>query len=35
MKAFVCFLGCNGFEKEIDKIEKLSQDHEVLYYEEI
>jgi hypothetical protein len=35
IKAFVCFLGCNGFEKEIDKIEKLSQDHEVLYYEEI
>ena len=34
VKAFVCFLGVNGLEKEIDKIKKLSQDHEVLFYEQ-
>jgi hypothetical protein len=31
VKSFVYFLGVNGFEKEIDKIEELSKDHEVLY----
>jgi len=33
MKSFISFLAINGFEKEIDKIEKLSEDHEILYME--
>jgi hypothetical protein len=33
MKSFISFLAINGFEKEIDEIEKLSEDHEVLYNE--
>jgi hypothetical protein len=33
MNSFISFLAINGFEKEIDKIKKLSEDHEVLYME--
>jgi hypothetical protein len=31
MESFISFLAINGFEKEINKIKKLSEHHEVLY----
>jgi len=33
IKSLICYIGINGFEKNIDLIDKLAKEHEFLYNE--